>query len=262
MSWTVSPELRPADAEYPQCMDALVAAAPMLEELALTTPPSWEISYGDLLAPILPLRGMRRFVYHLCGGDSRHTATDGDLAAAARAWRALEVFRIERMNNSWERSEGPAPTAAALAYFRALCPKLVDLIPPPLDPDDGLSEDGDASKVVVPELGDTAHPLATLRVRLRGMQLSDITAVQRARWEAYLLRLFPRLEGMEGWERMVVGEFPDPQQVPPCHCILPVQGNSDDSESSDEELVSPFADLGVMDEAADRAKGENGAQEI
>lgn len=61
---------------------------------------------------------------------------------------------------------------------------------------------------------------------------------------------------------MVVGEFSDPQRVPPCHCILPVQGNSDDSESSDEELVSPFADIGVMDGAADRAKGENGAQEI
>ena len=146
-------ELRPADPEYPQCMPALVSAAPALEELELTVPQIWKISYSEILAPVLPVRGIRRFVFHTHGGSCRHAGVDADLAAVARAWRALEVFRVEPMSEYGpKRREGPAPTAAALAHFRALCPNLVDLMLPSLDPDCGVSDaDAPNGVAVAPE---------------------------------------------------------------------------------------------------------------
>ena len=51
------------------------------------------------------------------------------------------MFRVEPMSKYGpKRWEGPAPTAAVLAHFRALCPNLVDLMLPSLDPDCGVSD--------------------------------------------------------------------------------------------------------------------------
>lgn len=196
---------KPAD--YVTCMSAFAAAAPALEELSMGLPGRWRLSLGELLAPVLPLRNIRRFTYGRGLNTVCHTGVDADFAAVARAWcRSLEVLRFEPANFFWMGS-GPIPSAASVSYLRASCPRLVDLNLPPLDPSlDKLIT------VDIPVAEAHAHPLDTLRIRLWKMKSTDITDEMRGLWEAYLMCLFPKLVHTEESGKLVVGERDLPHQ--------------------------------------------------
>ena len=195
---------KPAD--YVICMSAFAAAAPALEELSMGLSGRWRLSLGELLTPILPLRNIRRFTYGRGLNGARHTGVDADFAAVARAWyRNLEVLRFE-LAIFWLWS-GPIPSAAAVSYLRVSCPRLVDLVLPPLDPSlDKLIT------VDIPVAEAHAHPLDTLRIRLWKMKSTDITDEMRGLWEAYLMCLFPKLVHTEESGKLVVGERDLPHQ--------------------------------------------------
>ena len=225
---------RPSDtAIYTTCMRAFVEAVPGLEELSLSLQVYWTLSLEETLAPILSLRTIRRFVY---GRDSRvlgHVGTDAAFAAIAQAWGGgLEVLRFERC--WWERM-GPAPSAVALSSIRASCPRLVDLLLPPLDP--SLEK---LAKVDARGSDGHVHPLDMLSIMLWKTRSKDITDDMRGRWEAYLTRLFPKVAGGEGNKELLVGELPDSDEIPIRAPRRPLYEEVIDteSESSDDEALA------------------------
>ena len=207
-------------APYTACVRAFVAAAPALEELSLTLLTS-RVSLGELLAPILLLSTIRRFTY---AGGARHVGTDADIVAIARAWgRGLEVLQFDQRASFWEKT-GPVPSAIALSSLRASCPRLVDLLLPPLDPSLEKLASADARGA-----DEHVHPLDILTIRLWETQTKGITDDMRRRWEAYLIRLFPKLADREGDEVLLMGELLDqPRRI--CLTVF-----DSESESSDDD---------------------------
>ena len=209
---------------YAACMRAFVVTAPGLEELHLTLLVCWYVTLDEVLAPILPLRTIRRFTYD---DGALHIGSDADFAAIAQAWgRSLEALRFERRGSFWHYS-GPVPSAIALSSLRASCPRLTTLVLPSLDPN--------LEKLAQAEGRDTdehVHPLSTLSIRLWEMESKDISINVRERWEAYLMRLFPKLVAGEGNEALLVGEFPDEPAI--CGNMLRRRA-PDESQSSDDE---------------------------
>ena len=200
-------------------------AAPGLQELHLFIY-SHAPSFGALFSPLLSLHGMRSFV---CTMKARGpqipaifmtahdlTGCDADFAAAARAWPALETFRIVLHRQTWMADCQTVPSPTVLSHFRHWCPRLINIELPPLElgpcgtEDEGILQltPGEASLGM--NHSELIHPLERLKIQAWRMKGRDIPEGQKAKWEEYLLRLFPRLTGPSKLEgSIIVGELPD-----------------------------------------------------
>ena len=190
---------------------------------------------------------MRRFVYKNTGGSTRpacHTGTDADFAAVGRAWGLLEVLRFRPTSYFWQ-SEGPVPSAMALVHLQASCRRLTTLVLPALDP--CLDRLAAADSLPHPT---TAHgpnvmyptpPLRALTIKLWKLRLADITEEQEARWEAFLVGLFPKLAPLRGEKELISVDYLRRRRRR--FVVRPVSTSSNsDSESewdsSDDELFT------------------------
>ena len=197
------------EVEYTSCMNSLVNAAPALEDVSIAVEGSSNLPLGVLFAPFLPLRNMRRFVYSNKRKFAQrrvvqHTGTDEDFATIGRAWSALEVLRLEPATGFW-KNDGPAPSAMALVHLQASCRRLTELVLPALDPSlDRLAKaesficqatDG-PGQGTLPD-----HQLDEFSVKLWKLKPKDIKGEMKARWEVFLIRLFPRLAPSRGQRR-------------------------------------------------------------
>ena len=222
---------------YASCMDALVIAAPALEEVFIHMGGSWQRSLGEHFRTLLAVGSLSRFVYKQTGKARLppcHTGTDADFAAVGRAWGALEVLRLSPTSYFWQR-EGPVPSALVLAHLQASCRRLTTLVLPALDP--CLDRLAAADSLPRP----TTAPLRALSIRLWQLKSADITEEQEARWEAFLVGLFPQLAPLRGEKELISGEIHRRRRrrlVVRSVSTSPYSGSESAWDSSDDELFT------------------------
>ena len=199
-----------AEAGYVSCMDALVTAAPALEDVAILVEGPWDLSLSTLFAPFLPLSNMRRFVHDSTGNTPqlvRHTGNDDDFAAVGRAWGALEVLRLGPTRTFWKSS--PTPSAMALMHLLASCPRLAELCLPALDPSLDRLAKADSLICQTTDGQDTlpGGQLCGFSTTLMKPRSMNNAKEMEVRWEAFLVRLFPWLARYQGKRKLLAGSI-------------------------------------------------------
>ncbi|KAH9920230.1 uncharacterized protein BXZ73DRAFT_80175 [Epithele typhae] len=126
------------------CAAALAHAVhlPALRRLRLAffscnpAPPGPATPLRALLAPFFGAAHLANLELRF-GAPPPLSADDGALAAAARAWPALRVLRLNF--RTWD-ARGPLPSAAALGVLARGCPRLQELVLPLFVADDRLRD--------------------------------------------------------------------------------------------------------------------------